>query len=140
MFRPALDSDVPLIEAQLQQQLDKSIMIQPEISAAVGRTMAFTGLVDGVPIGIAGVIPKWPGTVHVWALLSPACGPWMREIIHFVRHVLAGLPQPRIEATCVCEFELGHRFLKVLGFKMEAERMVKFDPAGRDHALYARVR
>lgn len=139
-FRPAIPEDVPLIEAQLQQQLDKSIMVQPEIAEAVGRTMAFTGLVGDVPIGMAGVVPKWPGTVHVWALLSPACGPYMLPITRFVRGVFDGLPQPRIEAAVLCGFEAGAQFVKLLGFEVEAPLMRKYDPAGRDHALYARVR
>ena len=41
--------------------------------------------------------------------------------------------------TVDCEFEQGHRWAKMLGFTMEAERMRAYRPDGGDVALYARV-
>lgn len=139
-FRPAVDSDVPLIEAQIQQQIDKDLMMRPALSYAVGRTMAFAGVVDDRPIGIAGVIPKWSGTLSAWALFSPACGPYMLPIVRFVRHVFDTLPQKRIEAAVLYDFANGHKLARQLGFKLEAVRMRCYDPAGRDCSLYARIR
>jgi len=56
-----------------------------------------------------------------------------------VKRFLDGCYLHRIEMTVDCDFPQGHRWAKMLGFTMEAERMRGYRPDGGDCALYARL-
>lgn len=95
---------------------------------------------DGKVLGAAGLHCDVDGRATVWALLSPSVEPKLFLKIHrTAERYLAVQPYRRIEATVDCDFKEGHRWALALGFELEAERMRKYDPAGRDHSLYARV-
>jgi RimJ/RimL family protein N-acetyltransferase len=49
-------------------------------------------------------------------------------------------PIQRIEAAVECDFKQGHRFMRLIGFTLEAERMKGFSENGGDCALYAKVK
>lgn len=98
---------------------------------------AFTGIIDGKPIGSAGIIRTGFGAGLLWAYLSD-CGHFIR--IH--RSALRLLDMfddfRRIEATTECTFANGCRWLEMLGFEFEGV-MRKYGPDGADHARYARL-
>lgn len=102
---------------------------------------AFAGVTpDGAVVGAAGIYPIWHGRAICWALLGANAGPYFVQIHRAVKRFLAIQQFRRLECTVDCGFDAGHRWARMLGFKREAERMQAFDAAGRDHALYARIR
>lgn len=132
-----------LYELDLQDgQAYLSNWVTPEqaksIEAAEG--WAFTGVVNGVPIGSAGVMPIWQGRGMAWAYLSKdTSGSRFMAVHRAVKRFLEMCFLHRIEMTVDCDFEPGHRWARMLGFTMEAERMSAYRPDGGDCALYARV-
>lgn len=101
---------------------------------------AYTGMVDGRPVVCAGVQSLWTGRGHAWAYLSWDSGTHFLAITRSVGRFLRTAPFVRIECAVACDFEPGHRWARLLGFKMEAERMERYGPDNEDYALYARVR
>ena len=76
-----------------------------------------------------------------WAYISNAAAKERFLSVHrAVSRFLDMCYLQRIEMTVDCEFEEGHRWARMLGFNMEAERMVAYRPDGGDCSLYARVR
>lgn len=118
--------------------------LRPHLTDAALRSWensshAMTGFVDGAIVFCAGVRLYWPGRGESWAFLAPDCKSSMVAITRAVRRFLDVCPIRRIEASVECGFEQGHRWVKALGFQLEAERLRAFLPNGRDCALYARV-
>lgn len=107
------------------------------------REFGFTAMASRSPAACAGVIPQWPGRGLAWMLVDRMVGRF--EMLWLNRRVSEFLdkyqPNPfkRIEATTVCGFAQGSRWLRMLGFTYEAE-MKLYDPVGRTHLLYSRVR
>ncbi len=97
----------------------------------------------GEVLGCGGIFSIWPQRAQAWTMASENWGARvedMKRLIKFVTGLLDTYPAQRIEATVLVEYEPGHRWLRCLGFEMEAERMRNYDPQGRDFALYARLR
>jgi RimJ/RimL family protein N-acetyltransferase len=102
---------------------------------------AATLMLDGRPIACAGVFPIWEGRAYLWCWLGcNATAKTFLELHRFAKRFLDGLPFRRVEAAVECDFAAGHRWVKALGFELEAPRMRCFEIDGRDSALYARVR
>ena len=97
----------------------------------------FTGVVDGEPIAIAGVLPQWPGRNTVHAILGSDTGPHMLWITREVRKVLDTL-KGRVEMTVRCDFDAGRRWAAMLGFDVETPRMLGYGPQGEAHTMYVR--
>lgn len=112
----------------------------PAVLRSLENEYASTLMVDGTPIACAGAVPLWEGRAYVWSWIGDSvCTANFRAVHRHAKEFLAGLPFRRLEATVDCAFEAGHRWVKALGFTMEAPRMVAFEVDGRDSALYARV-
>jgi hypothetical protein len=121
-------------------QAQMSDKITPQTAAYLEGQSSFTALVDGRPIGAAGVLPQWEHRALAWAYLS-VIPPRQFLLVHrAVEAFLESCYVPRLEMTVDCEFEQGHRWARLLGFTCEAERMARYTPEGRDCALYARIR
>lgn len=92
--------------------------------------------------GFAGVVrlPEHPHRGVAWALVGADIGRKMVPAVRFIRKFLDQHPCDRIELVVDCEFKAGHRFANLLGFSLEAPRMVHYGGIGRDMALYARVK
>ncbi len=120
-------------------QLYLSGWVTLEQGRALENQPSYTAVVDGIPIAAAGVVPQWQGRAIAWAFLSEI-GPRQFVGVHrAVKSFLDGCFIKRIEMTVNCDFPEAHRWAKMLGFSMEAERMVGYAPDGGDCALYARV-
>jgi hypothetical protein len=104
-------------------------------------TLAFSCLGDDRRvIGCAGVVAYWPNRGEAWALLARG---YTREFLFFhnsVRRFLDVCPIRRVEAAVVLGFQAGHRWVKALGFQLEAPVVRAYQPDGSDVALYSRVR
>lgn len=86
---------------------------------------------------------RWLGQkrVEVWIILDYRCTSRERvTIAAAARAQLDACAADRAEAFVECDFTEGHTWLKHLGFQLEAPRMRRYLPDGKDCALYARVR
>jgi hypothetical protein len=101
---------------------------------------SYTAMIDGTPVGAAGVLHMWAGRSMAWAFISKTNPHSFLRSHRTVKKFLDGCYTKRIEMTVDCDFPEAHRWAKMLGFTMECERMKHYSPDGRDCALYARIR
>lgn len=130
-----------ILEMQIQDgQAHSRPFITAEYAKWLEGEYAFTGLVNGRPIAVAGVTELWQERALLWSFIGRDAGSHFYAIHRAALRLLASLPYRRIEADTPCEFKAGHRWLRMLGFTMEAERMRAYLPGGGDSSFYARVR
>lgn len=101
---------------------------------------AFAAEVEGTAIAAAGLLEYWPGRCEVWAVFDPACKPYFLQIHNAVKRFLRVVYVRRIEAIVETDFTAGHRWVKSLGFKMEAERLRSYTVDGLDVSLYVMIK
>lgn len=102
---------------------------------------SFSLLDGGLVLACGGVAPMWHGRAIAWMIIAgEAAGFKFLNVHKAILRFFETCYINRIEATVDCDFEQGHRWMRMLGFKMEAERMKGYRPDGGDCALYARVR
>lgn len=114
--------------------------VEPDMGAHLEGHQSFTGIADGKVVACAGVLPYWEDRGLAWAYLSEDAGAHFVAIHKAVKRYLDVAPFKRIEAAVDVNFEAGHRWIKQLGFELEAPVMKAFRPDGGDASLYARVR
>lgn len=112
---------------------------EQHLAALAALPHSYTALVDGQPIACGGLIPMWPGRAEAWAVLDATCGRQFLAVHNAARRFLDMVDIHRIEASVEVGFVAGHRWLRALGFHMEAPRMLRYGWDGRDYSLYARV-
>lgn len=97
---------------------------------------------DGSLWACGGVFTIWPGRAAGWAFVADMELALSEKLslVRFARRVLGIYPAARIEATVLCSNYRNLKTALALGFKVEAERMRKYDANGRDFALLALVR
>jgi hypothetical protein len=120
-------------------QMYLSEWVTEEQGAALEQSPSYTAMLDDVPIGAAGVIPIWTGRAMAWSFISDTGPQHFLKCHRAVKHFLDGCFVQRIEMTVDCDHVEAHRWAKMLGFTMEAERMKAYAPDGHDCALYSRV-
>lgn len=129
------------IEAQPRQEYIQAYLDTDHVRALIRAGDAFAGVrPDGTVVGAAGCMEVWKGRAVTWALLSTEAGKDFVQATRMVRRYLDVQPYRRIEATVDTSFDQAHRWVSLLGFRKESDCMKSYDPDGRDHALYARVR
>jgi RimJ/RimL family protein N-acetyltransferase len=99
----------------------------------------YTALVDGAPIGCAGLAEQWEGRALAWALIGADAGPYFTGIVRAMRRGLDLTPWRRIEAQVDVDFPAGIRLAHMLGFEVES-KMRAFTSAGRDAFMFVRIR
>lgn len=107
---------------------------------ALAQGEAWTGVDDGRIVACGGVCPLHGFMGNAWAMIAADLKHSFLIVHRVALRVLDAYPANRIEAHIDCGFVNGHRWARALGFEIEARRMRKFTPDGRDAALYARVR
>lgn len=95
---------------------------------------------SGRVVFCGGATVYWPNRCEVWAVFDPKCKREFMAIHSAVKKFLKNLNFRRIEASVVAGFESGERWIKSLGFTLEAPRMRAYTPMGEDCALYALVK
>lgn len=101
---------------------------------------AYTALEGDEVLACAGLLPAGTHRAVVWALLGDIGPARFHRVHREVQRFLNRQPYRRVEALVDCGFDEAHRWVRLLGFDCEAERMKAYAPDGRDVALYARVR
>lgn len=130
-----------LLEMVLQPGQEYALpFVTPEHAKALEGEYAFTALVDGRPIAVGGVKELWKNRALCWTFIDRNAGKHFAELHRTVKRLIDLVPYRRLEAETPCDFKQGHRWLKMLGFKLEAERMRAFQIDGSDSSLYAKVR
>ena len=114
--------------------------ISPEAALAMEQHVAFSVLEGEAVLGCAGVVSPWPGRGMMWALFSEDIGPHFVAVHWFARRFIRDCGIRRLEATVAVEFESGHRWARLLGFRQEIKRMEGYLPTGGAASLYSLVR
>ncbi|MDP2619909.1 MAG: hypothetical protein Q8P46_06985 [Hyphomicrobiales bacterium] len=114
--------------------------LTPAVAASLEGPFAWTGVKNGAVLGCVGLQKKWLDHYVAWAVFSRRAGAHMLEVVRTVKGRLPFLPGGRIEAAAACDSPGDRKFLELLGFELEAARMRRYSPDGRDFALYALVK
>lgn len=109
--------------------------------ALESATYAYTAFskATGKPILCAGVHEYWPGRGEGWAIFDVNCRREFFAVHSAVKRFLSVCPINRIEAAVDVDFEAGHRWVKALGFTLEAPVLKAYRPNGADCSLYALI-
>lgn len=87
-----------------------------------------------------GVSEYWKGRGECWAVFHSDVKEKFIQIHRCVVRYFEMVQVKRIEATVKCDFKEGHRWIKALGFTLEAPRLRFYYPNGDDVSLYSRVK
>ena len=137
-FEPRHFTDLILQDAQaLAQPL---LMTDEYAEMLMDGGPHFSALVDGIVIGCAGVLvaDAEPHRGVAWALIAEDIGKDLYHMHKAVKRFLEGTPIIRVEMSVNYNFDPGHRWARMLGFKAEGV-MRKYYPDGSDAIMYARV-
>lgn len=115
----------------------QGIALDVSTLSALEAHNSWTCVLDGDPIACGGTMQQWPGRHIAWAYFTERTGPHMKFLTSVASDVLSKA-KGRVEMTVRSDFELGHRWARMLGFKVETPRMERFGPQGEDHAAYVR--
>ena len=139
---------VPFIEAHLegfdiqkeQSLINKYMMDETYIKTISEHGDAWSGIVDGKAVIIAGVFQPHTHIGMVWAVLDKRCKDHM---IGATRHISSWLDKctvPRVETAVRRDFELGRKWAEMMGFRNETPEfgMKNFGLDGETYDLYAR--
>jgi hypothetical protein len=130
-----------LLDLQIQKgQVSSTPAITPDYACRLEGEFAFTAFYHGKILAVGGVVELWADRGLAWMMIDIDAGAHFVALHRAVKRMLDIVPYRRIEADTPCEFEPGHRWLKMLGFTLEAECMKAHRIDGGDSALYARVR
>jgi hypothetical protein len=128
--------------AKIEKQTGK---MYPEITSTHRALLEKNNLTFSVVRGdriflCGGVIQYWPGRGEVWAIFDKEIKGDFFRLHKIALRFLDVLPMKRIEAVVNVDFKQGHRWAKLLGFKLDSERLKHYFSDGADAALYSRVR
>lgn len=133
-----------LRKLQVQDAQLRSVSWMPADQAETIQNLpavkAFTALDGEEVLACAGVLELWEGRATAWAFLSKNVGRRFATIHRAVKRYLDMTDYRRIEAEVEFEFKEGHRWMALLGFKRETERMVAYFPDGSDASMYVKVK
>lgn len=87
-----------------------------------------------------GVTMFWENRGEAWAVLSKNIKHDFIKVHSLVKQYLASIPVRRLEAVVNCDFSEGHRWVRSLGFRLDAKVMQHYGRGGKNCALYARVK
>lgn len=140
-LRPFEPGDEWRLDVQPEQRLDREAFVGTGMMHVARDGFSFSAFDETAAcVAIGGVAHKWGSVGIAWAFMSPAAG---RHMATLTRHVRIGLDVQsfeRIEAVTLADFRPARRWLGMLGFALEADRMKGYDRHGRDMALFALVR
>jgi RimJ/RimL family protein N-acetyltransferase len=100
---------------------------------------SFTAIDKDEVVACAGIVSQWNNRAIAWALISGMAGRNFVAIHRAVNNFLNLSDVNRIEAYVDANFDAGHRWITMLGFKSEG-LMRQFMPDGNDAVLYARLK
>ena len=118
-----------------------AVYLDTALRKSLEGDFSFTVMDGDEVLCCAGLVAQWENRGLVWAYISETIGPGRFTVMHrHMMRLLDSMPFDRIEASVDVDFEKGHRWVRALGFTLEAPLMRRYRPDGGDSALYARVR
>lgn len=103
---------------------------------------AYTGFIHDKVACCGGIVEFWPGVGEAWFILGEVPqenrGSLFKAVYHVLRKIIAEYKFRRIQASVLESFEVGHRFVKRLGFTDEGV-MRKYGPNGVNFRRYALI-
>ena len=118
----------------------EDFMTPESCKALEAAPYSFTGFnEEGEILGSFGLNHLWKDRAEAWAFFNLNCKKDFLSIHNGVRRFLDICPYRRVEAIVDYDFQAAHRWVKSLGFTLEAERMKHYIIDGRDASLYARI-
>lgn len=140
IVRPWVKGDSARVLLQPAQQYTSDIAdVTSDLTDLSILGLAWTGEHDEQVIACGGLLPHWPGRATAWMLISAGAGPHFRAIHAHVRRLLVRSPYTRIEAHVDVGFAPGVRWMKMLGFELEAYKRA-YRPDGADMLEFVRIR
>lgn len=133
------------VHIQMMEEQEGQIYLRPYIEqdhllSLENGDWAFTGLSNGRVVACGGVGEFFEHRGMGWAFLAQDCKKEFFEIHKIAKKILDLCPFTRVEAVVDFNFRNGHRWVRALGFQLEAERMKNYLPTGGDSSLYARIK
>lgn len=101
--------------------------------------LAWTAESGDTVVACGGLLPQWENRALAWMLIGENAGPHFAAIHRHVRQFLIRSPYRRIEAHVDVGFAAGIRWMKMLGFELEAYKKA-FRPDGADMLEFVRIR
>lgn len=111
-----------------------------DYAAALLSGIAYSGVVDGYVVAIAGMVQAGKGRWIAWALMTEESGKYMLPITRIIKSMMESVDYKRIETPVKRDFLLGHKWMSLLGFKNETPDGMKNYEDGMDFDLYARCK
>lgn len=134
---------IAILEGKAREPgLEVNEMIRTWAKEKETRGPAFTGVLDGVPKGCAGLEIIWPGMAEGWLLLAQDIRNYNILAARTVKRKFEELIKEhhlvRIQAPLRVGFEMAMAFAMWLGFKYEGT-LRKYHADGTDAMMFARV-
>lgn len=95
---------------------------------------------NGKVVFCGGVSLYYPGRGEAWAFFDSTCRQNFVPVFKIVKKWLNDCPVRRIEASVKVDDEQAHRWVRSLGFELEAPLLKAYRPDGADCALYSKVK
>lgn len=123
------------------QKMLKSYLSQDHVKGLVAYDNSYAAINEqGKVIAVAGVVERWENRSEVWAIIDENSRDNFLELHNAVKRFLSIYPIKRVEAVVEYTFEAGHRWMRLLGFKKETERMIAYGPGGNDSTMYVKIK
>jgi RimJ/RimL family protein N-acetyltransferase len=94
---------------------------------------------SGKILGCAGVLPLSEHKAEAWAFIDIHSREHFIQVHRVVRQFLKEVPFKRVQGVVDLDFDAGHRWIKLLGFRREGT-LRAYGINGQDCVMYARVR
>jgi hypothetical protein len=138
IVRQFMPADLMLIALQPQQRALSADVATPEYAGLLAQHGEAYTIADGAEIvAIVGLIMQWEGCARAYAFLGEKAGAHMIKVTRRIRAYLQKCTIRRIEAAVQDDFDAGHRWAYLLGFKAEGWMRKYWND--HDALLYARV-
>jgi hypothetical protein len=118
----------------------RTLRDERRLAALVAPPNAALALLDDErTIAALGMVEMWLGRASVWALFTPACGPFMVTVTRLVRRIMELSPYNRIEGYSYANYAASIRWHELLGFACEGVAQ-RFTPDDQPAVLFAWTR
>lgn len=140
---------VPMKKEHLLQLLDEKKNshlkdVMPETQAAflesTGLNYTMVSTPDEKVLMCGGVSLYWKDRGEAWAVRTTDCAKDFVGIVRLSKKFMWDVPVKRVEAAIETTFPEGHRWIKLLGFTMEAPLLKAYFANGSDVTLYSRIK
>jgi len=121
-------------------QMKEKLHVKPEYLDALQYQYSFTIMDGREPLACLGCVEIFPTRGAVWAYLSRHAGRKIHSVHRLAQRIIEDVPYTRLETEVDIDFAQGHRWMQMLGFHKEVERMVCARPDGSDATLYVKVK